>query len=255
MLYIFMALYAEAAPFIAQMKLKRVNDSGKFVLYQDEAGEAILAVTGPGKVEAAVAVSYVCAKYGTDESTFILNIGSAAGAPNCSDEHVQSAERSELIGQWFIGNQLVDGDTKRTYYPDILYRHPFAEEGIETVSIVRRPDEMKQMIRMDASVNGGQKSGSSLKIRLCDMEAVGVYQAAVRFVGQHQMAFLKVVSDAGVDKRMTAEDLQHFFADSAEKICTWIEDVRTLAVLGKWKRLARKSRKFCNCYVIRHMLP
>ena len=29
MLYIFMALYAEAAPFIAQMKLKRVNDSGK----------------------------------------------------------------------------------------------------------------------------------------------------------------------------------------------------------------------------------
>ena len=74
MLYIFMALYAEAAPFIAQMKLKRVNDSGKFVLYQDEAGEAILAVTGPGKVEAAVAVSYVCAKYGTDESTFILNI-------------------------------------------------------------------------------------------------------------------------------------------------------------------------------------
>ena len=53
MLYVFMALYAEAAPFIAQMKLKRVNDSGKFVLYQDEAGEAILAVTGPGKVEAA----------------------------------------------------------------------------------------------------------------------------------------------------------------------------------------------------------
>ena len=35
MLYIFMALYAEAVPFIAQMKLKRVNDSGKFVLYQD----------------------------------------------------------------------------------------------------------------------------------------------------------------------------------------------------------------------------
>ena len=102
-----MALYAEAVPFIAQMKLKRVNDSGKFVLYQDEAGEAILAVTGPGKVEAAVAVSYVGANYGT------------AGAPNCSDEHVQSAERSELIGQWFIGNQLVDGDTKRTYYPDI----------------------------------------------------------------------------------------------------------------------------------------
>ena len=31
MLYVFMALYAEAAPFIAQMKLKRVNDSGKFV--------------------------------------------------------------------------------------------------------------------------------------------------------------------------------------------------------------------------------
>ena len=38
MLYIFMALYAEAVPFIAQMKLKRVNDSGKFVIYQDEAG-------------------------------------------------------------------------------------------------------------------------------------------------------------------------------------------------------------------------
>ena len=202
-----------------------------------------MAVTGPGKVEAAVAVSYVCAKYGTDESTFILNIGSAAGAPNCSDEHVQSVERSELIGQWFIGNQLVDGDTKRTYYPDILYRHPFAEEGIETVSIVRRPDEMKQMIRMDASVNGGQKSGSSLKIRLCDMEAVGVYQAAVRFVGQHQMAFLKVVSDVGVDKRMTAEDLQHFFADSAEKICTWIEDVRTLSRSWKVEKVGAKEQE------------
>lgn len=159
------------------------------------------------------------------------------------NEHVQPAERSELIGQWFIGNQLVDGDTKRTYYPDILYRHPFAEEGIETVSIVRRPDEMKQMIRMDASVNGGQKSGSSLKIRLCDMEAVGVYQAAVRFVGQHQMAFLKVVSDAGVDKHMTAEDLQHFFADSAEKICTWIEDVRTLSRSWKVEKVGAKEQE------------
>lgn len=137
----------------------------------------------------------------------------------------------------------MDGDTKRTYYPDILYRHPFAEEGIETVSIVRRPDEMKQMIRMDASVNGGQKSGSSLKISLCDMEAVGVYQAAVRFVGQHQMAFLKVVSDAGVDKRMTAEDLQHFFADSAEKICTWIEDVRTLSRSWKVEKVGAKEQE------------
>ena len=116
MLYIFMALYAEAVPFIAKMKLKRVNDSGKFVLYQDEAGEAILAVTGPGKVEAAVAVSYVCAKYGTDESTFILNIGSAAGAPNCSDEHVQSAERSDRamvywksIGGWRYKTYILSG--------------------------------------------------------------------------------------------------------------------------------------------------
>ena len=49
MLYIFMALYAEAVPFIAQMKLKRVNDSGKFVLYQDEAGEAILALQARAK--------------------------------------------------------------------------------------------------------------------------------------------------------------------------------------------------------------
>ena len=30
MLYIFMALYAEAVPFIAQMKLKRVNDSSSY---------------------------------------------------------------------------------------------------------------------------------------------------------------------------------------------------------------------------------
>ena len=75
------------------------------------------------------------------------------------------------------------------------------------------------------------------------MEAVGVYQAAVRFVGQHQMAFLKVVSDAGVDKRMTAEDLQHFFADSAEKICTWIEDVRTLSRSWKVEKVGAKEQE------------
>ena len=77
------------------------------------------------------------------------------------------------------------------------------------------------------------------------MEAVGVYQAAVRFVGQHQMAFLESWCQMyGVDKRMTAEDLQHFFADSAEKICTWIEDVRThLAVLGNEEKVGANEQE------------
>lgn len=81
------------------------------------------------------------------------------------------------------------GDPGKTFYPDILYRHPWKERELVT--------GMQPLQR--AAAQGV----------LYDMEAAAVYQAGIRFFSPDRMIFLKVVSDSGVagQERMTAETL------------------------------------------------
>ena len=93
------------------------------------------------------------------------------------------------IGDLYVCHKITEQATGKTFYPDILYRHPWKERELVT--------GMQPLQRTAAQGV------------LYDMEAAAVYQAGIRFFSPDRMLFLKVVSDFGVvgQERMTAETL------------------------------------------------
>lgn len=200
MLYIVMALYAEAVPLIEVMQLKRMKNAGLYETFQDEKQETMLVLTGVGKVPAAVTVSHICTKYALGREDFLLHIGCCAG---------------EHVGRLYAINGIEESETARCYYPDMLFRHHLPESRVVTVG--------KSL-----------EEGLPEKAVLYDMEAAGVYQACVRYLGQHQMAFLKIVSDAGKGQDMTPQRLQEIVAGRLSEILQFVEGLR--GYMGSWKR-------------------
>ena len=78
MIYIFMALYAEAKPLIKKLDLKKINSRFKFTQY--ESPEICLTITGVGSIAASTAVGAVCASRDIGETDILVNIGSCAGS-------------------------------------------------------------------------------------------------------------------------------------------------------------------------------
>lgn len=198
MIYVFMALYAEAKPLIEKLELKKINSRFKFTQY--ESPEICLTITGVGSIAASTAVGAVCASRDIDAADILVNIGSCA----------RSA--SSLHGIYLI-HKITDEVTGRTYYPDMLYKHTFDEVEIITIPLVKTRQKVEIV------------SNSRL---LYDMEAAAIYQAGSYFVGPHQMQFLKVVSDEGNGEAVTPDMLtecMHMHVDEMAELLDTLQEI------------------------------
>lgn len=195
MIYMFTALYCEASMFIRHFQLKKNPDNTRFFEFYSETAGIRLTVTGIGEIAAAAAVSNVCAKYAPAPEDFLLNIGTCA--------------RMAGSGGAFLCNKITEQATGKTFYPDILYRHGFAEEMIVTGMRSWNAADIRS-----AAYSGGA---------LYDMEAAAVYQAGSYFCGPHQMMFLKIVSDQGAEDAVTGERIGHLMEVYREPLCAFIE--------------------------------
>ena len=199
MIYVMMALYQEAHGFIRELELKKNTAYAPFEVFDNENAGIRLVVTGVGEIAAAAVVAAVCAQDGADAADFLINIGCCAAANAGADsgcETVDSgmdsgygAAHAAQIGDLYVCHKITEQATGKTFYPDILYRHPWKERELVT--------GMQPLQR--AAAHGA----------LYDMEAAAVYQAGIRFFSPDRMLFLKVVSDFGIvgQERMTAETL------------------------------------------------
>ncbi len=100
------------------------------------------------------------------KTDLLWNVGIAAG----------NAEKFG-IGTCCICHKITEQTTNRTFYPELLFQHPFAEAEIQT-RLIPAQKGIKEEV-------------------LVDMEAAGIYQAAQPFCQVHQLGFFKVVSDWG----------------------------------------------------------
>lgn len=198
MIYVVTALYQEAHGFIRELELKKNTAYAPFEVFDNESAGIRLVVTGVGEIAAAAATAAVCARDGADASDFLINIGccaaaeGAAGGCEPADRDMDSgygAAHAAQTGDLYVCHKITEQATGKTFYPDILYRHPWKERELVT--------GMQPLQR--AAAHGA----------LYDMEAAAVYQAGIRFFSPDRMIFLKVVSDSGVagQERMTAETL------------------------------------------------
>lgn len=186
MIYVMMALYQEAHGLIRELELKKNTAYAPFEVFDNESAGIRLVVTGVGEIAAAAATAAVCARDGADASDFLINIGccatgcckpadrgmdsccaaaeGAAGGCEIVDRGMDSgsgAANAAQIGDLYLCHKITEQATGKTFYPDILYRHPWKERELVT--------GMQPLQRTAAQGV------------LYDMEAAAVYQAGIRF--------------------------------------------------------------------------
>lgn len=221
MIYVVTALYQEAHGLIRELELKKNTAYAPFEVFDNESAGIRLVVTGVGEIAAAAATAAVCARDGADASDFLINIGCCAAANAGADsgcETVDSgmdsgygAAHAAQIGDLYVCHKITEQATGKTFYPDILYRHPWKERELVT--------GMQPLQR--AAAHGA----------LYDMEAAAVYQAGIRFFSPDRMLFLKVVSDFGIagQERMTAEALTGLQEQHVKEVVAFLTNLREAA--------------------------
>ena len=117
------------------------------------------------------------------------------------------AAHAAQIGDLYVCHKITEQATGKTFYPDILYRHPWKERELVT--------GMQPLQR--AAAHGA----------LYDMEAAAVYQAGIRFFSPDRMLFLKVVSDFGAagQERMTAETLTGLMEQHVKEVAAFLANL------------------------------
>jgi len=196
MIYIFTALYCEAYIFIRQFDLvKNYNNTWLQEFYNEGTGIRLV-ITGTGEVAAAAAVGSVCSIYKPAQSDLLLNVGVCA--------HTVSQDGI------FLCSKIIEKATGRTFYPDMLYRHPFCEGTIVTGMLPWNGED---------DISAGN---------LYDMEAAAVYQAGMHFFGPHQMIFLKIVSDRGAAEDVSREQVLHLMEMYQNGIFDYISRVSAI---------------------------
>ena len=238
MIYIITAIYAEAHAFITRFQLKKEISHTHFQVFLNREADICLAITGTGPIPAAAAVSSICTEYGAGPGDFLLNVGVCAQIQNnesrasrailmlnneslfpqaalMSNENESRAENICQNGKLFLCSKIREQFTGRIFYPDILYRHKFAEAQIVTGAGPYKKTEQTEIEEAD--------------FYLYDMEAAAVYQAGSYYLGPHQMSFLKIVSDNGNTGNVTPLQIERLIDRNMEDMADYITDLQMAA--------------------------
>ena len=186
MLYLQTALFYEAKPFIDVYRLKRVSAPGRFQAY--ECDNRRLIVSGPGPACAAAAAAHMLTRHGAGRADIFVNIGSAGSTVF-------------NIGDIVLCHKIINAFTKKSFYPDMLYKHPFREGALSSV---------------------GRPAGDA-GYELADTEGAFVYEAAQTFLPSPRIHCVKVVSDHLRPGEVTPDGLSKLMAEAAGVIAAWLD--------------------------------
>jgi hypothetical protein len=221
MIYMAMAMYCEAKPFISYLGLKRDGNITRFQVFKDD--EVVLIVSGVGAMASAIATTYLLTQYKVQHADLFLNIGI------CGTKH-QGIKKGTAL----LCHKIIHHDTKKTFYPDMLFRHPFKEGVLETFSRVVD-------IKVDSEIEGD----------IADMEGSGAFQAASVFLPPHHICCIKIVSDYMEGEILTPDQVSELVQHNVEVISTWIRE-RAAAYVPPFQILTGEEEK--QLHTISHNL-
>lgn len=163
MIYIITAMGCEAKPLIDFFKLKKDNTIKKFQVFKNE--NITLMISGVGPIKSAIATTHLFSNFAPLEKDIIINLG-VCGAKN----------RDFTLNEMVICNKIRNSITKRNFYPDMFFLHPFKEVSLETFG---------EPIFSDFNIESD----------IVDMEGASFFEAASLFFENHQIFTIKIVSD------------------------------------------------------------
>jgi len=195
-------LLCEARPLIDRYRLKKDFAFTKFDVFRNE--QITLIVSGIGRLKATVATTHILDCLSGNQPLVILNIG-IAGSTNFEYG----------IGNSFLINKIIDTNTGRKYYPDLLFRHELPEIQVATFDQI-----------VTSAETTGDYSG------LVDMEAAGFATAALTFLSPHQVVVLKIVSDYLEVDHLTATGVSELIAGELPAIEKLIGSLQNLEFIS-----------------------
>jgi len=211
MLYITTALYCEAKPLIRYFGLKKTVQFHKFQVFLGD--DILVMITGVGEIASSVAISSVCSIMLPTQEDFFLSFGSAG-----------AVSKSLTLREVYLLHKITRLSTQQTFYPDILFRHPFQEIPGVTGSKV-----LKEEVHEWNQAGDKQEEGPFLY----DMEGAASYMSASYFFGTHQMAFLRILSDYGEKKEqeewITPDQLSLMIEEKGYLLFPFIEQLKEQA--------------------------
>ena len=247
---IYCALYAEAQYLIQHYELKKTPVSRHFQMFVNAEKRMRVVITGVGKTNAAVAVAEISTLDSPAKDDLMINYGSCATETMyMTDEKEPDGGAKMSPGSILMANKLTDVESGRTFYPDMIYRHPFAEGEVETsvhVYVAKTGVRDEVPVRTDvADVNVSDekmKRVEAAEQSVCDesmaqvevvgpsvhdMEAAAFYEAGNFFYGPHQMMFLKVVTDCGMPE-MDKEQFVQIMQTAGAQVVEFLDGVRAM---------------------------
>ena len=202
MIYLVTALYCEAGQLIRKLSLvKKLQETRYQEFFNTDAGIRLV-VTGVGEISAAAVLGSVFTKYQPQAWDFLVNLGVCAGSANMQGIYLCS--------------QLKEQATGKTFYPDLLYRHPFQEACLATGMVLWQG-------------HPGKTAKDSEADCLYDMEAAAVYQAGAFSFGPHQMSFLKIVSDQGDAAAISKKQVETIMEAYEEQIIAYLGQLQEIS--------------------------
>ncbi|BDA80009.1 hypothetical protein LPTSP3_g29390 [Leptospira kobayashii] len=177
------ALVSEAKPWILALGAKPDPTQGRFRYFRTQ--EHILAVTGVGKLAAALALGEISHKIPKEERKYhrIWNLGIAGTtSPNKS------------LGDFFWINRITDDSTKKEYFPERI--ESFSLKAEAHLTTFDRPVSFSKARNSKPLPNFRELSESeSESVDLVDMEASGFFEAASLYFDLEQIQVGKIISD------------------------------------------------------------
>lgn len=198
-IFLYLALPSEAKPLVKHFNLKKETTVQAFSIYQN--ANITLTVSGMGKSAMAAAVAYSQALYGKVSNAVFLNIGIAG-------------HKIHALEKPFCIEKIIDFDTGKNYYPQLIANLPCPTQTLCTVSI--------------AKINYSEN-------HLYDMEASAFYQTATRFSSSELIQCLKIISDNETSniENITPHSASKLITVNIEVIEKLIFELTKLAALTK----------------------
>lgn len=223
MLLIVTALRKEAEPLISHFRLKRNMSARAFPVFESES--VTLAISGTGKLRAAIAATQLLSRPGLSaEETFLCNFGFCG----TRDEALPS-------GTLVAVHKISDADTGRDYYPDypLAVSEPIPHAVCICVPhLVRSGDDPVFKRYPDAQI--------------CDMESAGIAEAAGQFLSTRRVLIVKLVSDSLEPKIEDMKVLDRFLLENAPRVMRIFEEAA---------RSAADSNKCSDRCLREHIAP
>lgn len=203
MIFLSVALYREAKPFIDRFCLKKNRSINKFQVFESEDKDIALIITGTGGINTACACTYLISKFDANRYDTFINIGICG-----------SRKKEIKIGTVILANKIINGENNNVFYPDVLFKHPFLEGSVESFS---------KVVEDNYNVEG----------EFTDMEGAAFFQTISIFLPPHRIISIKVVSDYLDGAKFNKDSVEYLMRMNVVSISGWIENIKSQSAKPK----------------------